>query len=313
VTLDPEVSARLFAFQQGDLLPTLLEIPVHGPAGIEMVSAPDGAVIVSQTCDVVQDRVDYVHVARRVILPASNARQARSGRWIRYAALPALGDAHFADVSQISAVHKAVIVACERVPGLDTEEAVSKFGKAVGRNFSRFALPDAVSKWLAPLADSIQTKGGNLASAEGRLLDRVIQLRIQSVNGWAQPPYDLRLIVVVKPGVLPTFAGDEIPYFDEALQSWLYDSEGRAQRSPGDIAERIESTQDPKELYYLWSGLGDAWAARCKFKGADVVTYRDAILDTTSEVLSSDQFTLTMQADSELLDLDHLSVARTDN
>lgn len=275
------------------------------------MAAPDGVVIVSQTCDVVQDRVSYVHVAKLVSLDEQAARQARTGRRIRYVSLPALGDTFFADIAHIAPVHKSVVAAYERSCGLDTDESMSRFGKAVGRNFSRFALPDPVSIWLNPLADWIQSKAKSLTSAEGRMLDQVLQLRIQAVGGWASSPYDLRLLIVVRPEALPTFPDDHLPPFEEQLQSWLYDHEQLIRQPPGVIAERIEATQEPSDRYYLWAGLGDAWTAKCKFKGADQEVHGGSILDITSEVLTADQFTLTMQANSELLDLDHLSVSRT--
>jgi hypothetical protein len=308
--LNDDVAERMRSYRQGDLLADLLEVFAVTPDGFATVPAPEGVVIVSQTCDVVQDRVPVIHVAPLTTLEGSKAAQARGGRWIRYIPVPNLGDDKFADVAHVCPVHKAVIASCTRQPGVETPTDTSKFGKSVGRNFSRFAFPDEVTAWMELLADSLRSKSGNLNSPEGRLLERVIQFRLQSLTGWDSPPYDLRLIVIVKPGTVPTFENDQIPSFSEELQHWLYTSEGLCQRLPGEVAEKIENTVDAAELYWLWAALGDAWAAKCKFKPAKS-HFEGTVHGITSELLNADQFTLTMQVDSELMDLDDLSDSRS--
>ena len=221
------------------------------------------------------------------------------------------GHNDFADIAQLSAVHKSVIAGAEKVDGRVSQEEISQFGRAVGRCFSRFAYPDSVSEWLAPLADTIRSKARRLTSPEGRLLQKVLQFRVQSLNGWDQPPYDLRLVIVVKPTTLPIFADDVLPDFDENLQVWLYDSEGHVRRQAGDIAARIEAAEDAETRYWLWAALGDAWAKRCKFKKDASAEFRAEVAGITAEVVSADQFTLTMSLNSELMDLDDLSDSRT--
>jgi hypothetical protein len=298
---------RMQSYSQGDLLPSVREMAAVGPDGYSIKCAHEGVVIVSQTCDVVQDRVELIHVAEHVVLNDKDARTARSGRWIRYVALPALGPNHFADLAHICAVHKAVAAADDPIPGLSSDDDRSTFGKAVGRHFNRFAYPDEVSAWFDELAKSIRSKTGKLNSPEGRILENVIQFRIQSLNGWGEAPFDLRLIVIVKPSTLPMFADDLIPPFSEGSHTWAYGVDGNCRRAPSEIAERIEASADAAEIYWLWATLGDAWAAKCCFKGRNAC-YDGSILGITSDVLSADQFTMTMQVDSEIMDLDHLGL-----
>lgn len=308
--LNDDVAERIQSYRQGDLLADLREIFAVTPEGFATVPAPEGVVIVSQTCDVVQDRVPVIHVAPLTTLDDSKAAQARGGRWIRYIPVPSLGDNKFADVAHVCPVHKAVIASLTRCPGVENPTNISKFGKSVGRSFSRFAYPDEVGAWMELLADSIRSKSGNLNSPEGRLLEHVIQFRLQSLTGWDSPPYDLRLIVIVKPGTVPTFENDQLPSFPEELQHWLYTSEGVRRRSPGEVAEKIENTVDAAELYWLWAALGEAWVAKCRFKPAKS-HFEGTVHGITSELLDADQFTLTMQVASEIMDLDDLSDSRS--
>ncbi|MBJ7337146.1 hypothetical protein [Mycolicibacterium sp.] len=308
-SVDGGSALRLLGFQQGDVLPAVHELAVQGEGGPEAVNTPLGVVITTQTCDVIRDGLPYVHVAPRVQLVDSAAKQAATGRRPRYAHLPALGGGNFADLTHMSSMRKSHVALLERIPGVVSDEEISKFGKAVARHFNRFAFPGVVSEYLSPFADSIQSKAGKLESYEGQAIERVLQLRLESINGWRQPPYDLRLLIIVEPGTLPMFAGDEIPVFDDELYTWLYDAEAQVRRSPHEIAQRLESEQSAANRYYLWSGLGDAWVARCGAGMSNADSDHTTAPAITSEVISADEFSLTRMLTSELLDLDHLSRA----
>jgi hypothetical protein len=287
------------SLQQGDVLVNVTHMPVQDMEGLGQIATPDGAVIISQTCDVIRDSLYYLHVAPLKQLSDNDARQAQRGRRPRYVHLPGIGDHEFVDLANIGSLHKAVAAQSNSFRGVNSDEEISKFGKAIGRHFNRFAYPDEVSEFLSPLADSIQSRSGKLESPEGRHIENVLQLRIESINGWSRPPYDLRLIIVTCPGVLPTFPNDELPTFEEGLQNWLYNSDGMIQRSPHEITEKLEHETNSAARYYLWSALGDAWASRCRTSSPSVAL--------TAEVVSADEFSLTRMLQSELVDLDHLS------
>jgi len=297
--LSDDVALKLQSLQQGDVLPDITILPVRGADGTFQLDAPAGVVILSQTCDVVRETLPYLHVGPRKLLSDNDARLARRGRRPRYVHLPEIGETEFVDLANIGSIHKALVAQASSVRGVSSDAQISRFGKAVGRYFNRFAYPGDVNRFLKPLADAIQSKSGNLESAEGRRIEEVLQLRIESLNGWLHAPYDLRLSIIVHPGALPTFENDELPPFDEGLQRWLYNTEGTIQQSPHTIAERLDATVDAAARYYLWSALGDAWANRCSAKHMSTTL--------TAEVVSSDEFSLTRMLQSELLDLDHLS------
>ncbi len=54
--------------------------------------------------------------------------------------------------------------------------------------------------------------------------------------------------------------------------------------------------------------LGEAWADRCRPKGAPAKKVIDAVASLIAEVVPADEYMLTRYRRSEQLDLDHLSV-----
>jgi hypothetical protein len=302
--LSDTVVQRMSEFQQGDLLPGITEIVVQTSNGPTVVKTA-GVVIVSQTCEIVRDQRLFVHVAPREQQAGTTSSLARKGRMPRYVHLPRLGDNDFVVLDRLYSIHKSVVANAERIPTVQGAREAAIFGQAVGRYFSRFAYPDEVAEYLDPLAKHIMEKALRPNSAEGKLIGEVVQLRLRSVNGWENPPYDLNLLVIVNSTALPMFPGDELPPFDEPLNAWLYDAEGTVQRTSNEIASKLKNEQDAGKRYALWQALGDAWVARCGLHPA-------GIAGMTASVISADEFTFTMLDLSELLDLDHLSAPTSD-
>lgn len=158
-TVDAETAQTLATYRQGDHLPKVGWIEVtQAPRGPLRISAPDGVVIVSQTCDVVQSNRSAVQVARLVHLEGSTAVEARDGRRPRYVHVPARGQTAFADLEVIGTMTKVSLAGQERTPGVDADGDVRRFGQAVGRKFNRFPFPDHVVDWLRPLEEIAQSK-----------------------------------------------------------------------------------------------------------------------------------------------------------
>lgn len=293
------------AFRQGDLITGITEITVHTHQGPAAVETALGVVAISQTCDLMRKNIPCVHVAKRIQLNGGGAAQARKGSRPRYVHLPALGDNDFADLSISGAVAKSLIASLDRQPTLDSRDEIVKFGQAIGRNFSRFAFPDEIAVYLAPFSNAILTKAGKLNTVQGRLYEKILQFRLQCLGSWDEPPFDLRLIVILDPTVLPAQPNDdELPPFDEELNSWLYDANGKVKRTVQVVAERLEAERDEAKLYWLWKALADALIGLCKS--------HERIADITADVVSADEFRFTELDRSELLDLDYLSSPTTD-
>jgi hypothetical protein len=115
--------------------------------------------------------------------------------------------------------------------------------------------------------------------------------------------------------VLPLFPGDQLPDkpagFDDVLRA------GGSLRSTDYIANRLESTTDPVEKYWLWQALAEAWAMKCRPKDSDLRKLdeegsrrvREAVEDgeVAYDLTTVDDFSMYRYKHSEMLDLDYLS------
>lgn len=263
--------------------------------------------LISQTCDVVLPDRLTVQLARRVQLSETAATEARAGRRPRYVHLPAVGEGAFADLEIVCTVAKVLLVGLQRVPGVATDDQTRRFSGAVARRYGRFPFPDEVTPWLRPLETIVSSRSGHPASPEGQALKQVAEFRVEATNGWRTPPYDLTLLVIVEPWTLPTFPDDELPNRPADLTGWLHRGAGARNRSAAEVADRLATATRPDDRYWLWTALGDAWAARCTPKSSDPVSVRQAVSNVVAEVVPADEFPLTRYRRSEQLDLDHLS------
>jgi hypothetical protein len=146
---------------------------------------PNGAVIISQTCDVVRSHRERrtIQAAKLVQLAGDMQREATDGRRPRYVAVPNTGADWFADLEVIGTIDKRVLVRLSRRLGVVNDEQVRRFATAVGRNFSRFPFPDEVSDQLKPLVDDVRRKYGSGHSPLGQILQQVTELRL-GVPAW---------------------------------------------------------------------------------------------------------------------------------
>lgn len=298
----------LRTFRQGDVIAGLTTLVIVGDdGGPHEIGTPLGVVIISQTCDVVLPNRPTVQVAKRVHLIETAASDARDGKRPRYVHLPALGEKDFADLEVITTVTKPTVARLSRLPGVESDDEMRRFGRAVARRFGRFPFPDEVTPWLRPLEEVVSSRTRKSASPEGQALREVVELRVEATGGWRAAPYDLTLVVVVEPGALPAFPGDDLPELPNVLRSWLYGADGASNRSSSEIAGRLVNANDAGERYWLWMALAEAWAARCYPKGAVSDSVLDAVRSIEGEVVQADEFPLTRVRRSEQLDLDHLS------
>jgi len=310
--LDGQTAEAMMGYRQADVLETFTAVPALGPDGEPVaVPAPLGVVLVSQTCDIVLPTRQAVQVARRIRLGGYEAREARDRKRTRYAHLPQISDRDFADLDVIGTVAKGRIAAQPRIVGVNTDEEIRRFAGDVARKFGRFPFPNEVTPWLRPLETVVASKARK-NSPEGYALGQVVELRVEAAAGWGKPPFELTLCVIVQPGTLPTFVGDEIPDIPSQLNGWLYHSDGELIRNSADIAGRLEKAADAAERHWLWMALGEAWAARCRPPADAPGVIGNAVSDLVAEVLSADEFPLTRVRRSELLDLDHLSAPTPD-
>lgn len=302
--------------RQGDLV-ALEAIPVVRSAGsTDWTATSEGAVVVSQTCDLLRrDNLEVV-VARAVELDPVTAKEARQGRRPRYVNLPGIGQESFADLELIGTVSKSHPALRRARCGLTTDHQSRVFGQAVGRRFSRFPFPDEVVPWLEPLQRLAQNKAGKELSAEGWAFDHIVEIRVESSNGWKEPPYSVSLAFLVEPGELPVFPGDEPPNLSSNLEDLI--RPGGSLSSPSHLAQLLKDEQEPESRYWLWPALVEGWGLQCRpdikrlqkrYGKTFVEAVQDAIVgsEIPTDVLSTDEYTLSRYRRSEHLDLDHLS------
>ncbi|MCT2357009.1 hypothetical protein M3G54_01340 [Brevibacterium casei] len=175
--------------------------------------------------------------------------------------------------------------------------AEREFGLAIGRWFSRFALPDEVQPWLAPVQDLIRSKHDNPGSPLGKVLQQVAEVRVEAVR-WDESPFTLTLHVIAKSGTVPT-----VPEDADLV------SAGSVPRDLNAICEEIEVEAEPIRRALLWSAFAEALAGRCKLKPkfASKPEVRDAVASVVGELSSDDEFSLARVRRSEQLDVDFLS------
>jgi hypothetical protein len=208
-------------FRQGEIVP-LQRIPWLVAAGeIREFNTPNGVVLLSQTCDLVLPGRSTVQVSPLVELSGTVATEAALFRRPQYGPVPGAGPNSYADFSMVATVGKELIAAHLPRHGLLSIEQQRSFARAAGRRLSRFPFPDEVTPWLRPLQKIAQSKHGRLESPEGRAFRELIEIRVESANGWSEPPFDLTLAFIVRPGALPTLTDDILPDMPAALRRWL--------------------------------------------------------------------------------------------
>jgi hypothetical protein len=264
----------------------------------------DEAVVVSQTCDVVLPKrptVLLAAVCELGDLEASIARRRDNPRYVEIA------DQKFADLCHVMSVDKSELLATDHRRGVneDDDADVRVFALAIGRWFSRFAVPDAVVPWLRPLQASVRSKYDRPNSALGQLLHRIAEIRIEA-NNWSERPVSLRLHVIAKAGEVPVF--DDPPELNDELRRQFLRPSGEP-KSPQQLAELIQGGLSPAGQYFAWMYFVESLAADCRPSSVDESEpdVANAVKELVGELWSDDEFPLSRVRKSELLDLDYLS------
>lgn len=257
-------------------------------------------VVVSQSCDVVQTKREFIQLAPAVQLQDQEVlRSALKRENPRYPLLVESEETLFADLARIVSLEKASVQGAVERRDIAFCDALAEreFGLAVGRWFSRFALPDEVQPWLVPVQELIRSKHDNPGSPLGKVLQQVAEVRVEAAR-WDKGPFELTLHVIVKSGALPT-----VP--EEAD----YASVGSLPSGLNDICEAIEVERSAIRRALLWTAFAEALATRCKLKPRfeAIPEIRAAVASVSGGLSSDDEFSLARVRRSEQLDVDFLS------
>lgn len=288
--------------RQGDVL-HLQEIYI----GTDLVACPDNVVIISQTCDLVLSDRPNIVVARAVQLDAATAADAIRGRRPRWVSVTGETEGLFADLEAISSVPKA------SASGLVVERSIPdsswmdqrKFAHGVGRRFSRLAVPDEVVPWLKGLSDLVLSKAGKVASALGRALESISEIRV-AADDWSNPGIAMELILILAPG--------ELPLVPEDPEEWsLSLPDEKALRTISGVAERLFPQDKPRpveeERNALWWRLAELLEDLIHPTGSALnnPAVKAAVGSVVVSIADETEFTMAQYRRSDELDLSHLS------
>jgi hypothetical protein len=294
------------AWRQGDVF-ALDGLWTTGDDGHPVwVETPHGVAVISQSCDAAQSVRDRIHVVPAVVLEGAQASEAASGKRISFAALRELGDAHFANLETVTTLPKAALATVTRRPGVIEDEHTRRFAGSVSRKYGRFAFPDDVVHALDPLRDVLRSKARKEQTPLGRILADVYSIRIEAAQGWVRPPFDLVLIVIFEPGVVPAFANGDFPAEPAGLRDRVVGHGVDVATRSNQIAQAYHQATAPEDRYWLIVMLAESWAAQCEAaavrKGVQAV-----VRSVLPDVVTADEFPLSRVNNSEDLDLDYLS------
>jgi hypothetical protein len=297
----PELSTFFMGVRQGHVF-TL-------PNGSSSVFSrlPGGtthAVVASQTCDVVLPHRPTVILAPLVGLDGDMAHLAALREAPQYVHLPLISSNQFADLGRLQAYDKADVFGLPYRPGVDISDdmEVRAFALAIGRWFSRFAVPDDVVPWLNPLVSIIREKYRKPNSALGHVLKNIVEVRIEAEK-WSTRPLDLTLHVIVAASTIPTLDFDKL---DPASMAKAY-REGKLRR-PSELAELLDTAETSHAKATFWPLFAESLARHCTPRQGELTPEVSSAVRSIVALLSEDdEFSLSRLRKSERLDVDYLS------
>jgi hypothetical protein len=263
-------------------------------------------VVVSQSCDASLPNRERIQIAPLVrLIDKNDVQEAASGKRTQYVGVPMLGPDFFADLDGITTVTKTGLLGYERLAGVQTDQQVREFAFSVSRRFGRFAYPDEVVECLRPLTKALQSKARKEQSPLGQVLGRVHSFRVHCED-WTTPPYEVTLVIILEPGVLPSDLDDMGECPPELVD-----------RPGGDTNKRVSGYmnylradgRNETESYWGWQYLAEAWAQQCE-ETAEVSGLTSFVGSVTAELAAVDDFPLSRYLRTESLDLDYLSDSR---
>lgn len=275
----------------------------------EQVETPNGVVLMSQTCDLVQVR-DRVLVAPVSEVPTSVMSAVRKGA--KPLLIPVGAEPnHVADLERIISVPRAVLNGAAVLTHAVQErsgEAADRLSARIGRGLHRFAFPDAVH-------DSLSKMKGKIADWHEKNTSRALVLRLIdefriSCLDWESAGRDISITAVIPEECLPPAdARDSSWRWGVATVTDLKSGEMPAtmtmERVSQLILKNIEAENDAAvvALWDLWiDALADAVLPEATVEVASIEL----------SVVSDAEYTYKLLKSSETLDFSVLSDSSSD-
>lgn len=292
------------AAAQGDVLHLDHLIYWAGSGDKERVETPHGVVLLSQTCDLVQDR------ERVIIAPVSESSSAEMSH-VKRGAKPLLvaigsGPNHVANLERMISVPRSLlgdaVVVYHSVQERSGEEA-DRLSARIGRGLYRFAFPDAVHDALSKMQKKI-AEGYSKNTSFAAVLRLIDEFRI-SCPAWEVAKRDLVITAVVPEEYLPhADAREESWEWGTGTVSGLKNSEQPMTAAIERVSQLIlgnVTAQNDAALVVLW----ELWVERL---GEAVLPGPTAEVASIKVEVSSDvEYTYKQHKSSETLDFSVLS------
>lgn len=192
LTEDEATAVRLW--RQGDYtldfrhFPTVVDHDSDGPIGD--TDAVEGFVVISQTCDIVNQVADRNFVVVAPLIASENEKFLEE---VAAAATPAAAplehppsEKHIVDLTRTTTISKAVLAKMVRAEGFSTEVGRNEFARQLERRYGRFAFPDELNPPLSALRAQSRSRH-NKDSDVGR-----VYRSIRSFHVAASPDFDTK-------------------------------------------------------------------------------------------------------------------------
>ncbi|AYJ85331.1 hypothetical protein D3Y57_04760 (plasmid) [Sphingomonas paeninsulae] len=194
-----EAGKILDEWRQGDF--TLFEVPfpvlAHDDGGMYIIERMSpGAVVISQTCDIVQDlsRKQFVQIAALEKVDAEALGAASRLERPRYAYLDALvHHSLIVDLDRVATVDKRLVASWHREEGCQNDISRRAFSQATGRHKNRFAFPDAFVDAIVGVRTWVQKHRSKVATPRGQFIQALAEIRVKTDKWQDEPPFSEHL------------------------------------------------------------------------------------------------------------------------
>lgn len=160
-----------------------------------------GAVVVSQTCDIVNLTAArrFVTMCPLVRVAPNSLTEIALGRRPTHASLQSPPeDGVVADLTRAMSVSKELLATWERHSGFDDDVERENFAFALERLYGRFAFPDPLIAVLTPFRRRVVSKHGKPDSPLGQVYRSLRQLRVRAAPHWGAERIQLAFLAILE-------------------------------------------------------------------------------------------------------------------
>ncbi len=195
----PDDTEAINDWRQGDVCLDVSDLPVLVSSDEISGHEAQGAVVISQCCDIVRTSRPYLQVAALVEVEAHQLLPIKLFREPRLALIPSLeAQCLVANLDVVATVAKEVVRGWNRTEGCRNVRERRAFSYAVGRHKNRVGFPDPWAPGLEKLRKWVKEKGAKPGGPDGQFINALDQMRI--LGDHVDNPPEIELICILNPG-----------------------------------------------------------------------------------------------------------------